>query len=126
MYLQNLARGNQEKQNCVKNLSGQAIDKGNVSRFPTPGPNTNFRHPVPVLGLSFMGPGSVSMVSDRRSLPEKQWPSNPALIFRSVTALLNQNKLTAVVKSSELWVSPVLLYILTALLYQIIAREIEA
>ena len=61
MYLQNLARGNQEKQNCVKNLSAQAIDKGNVSRFPTPGPNTNFRHPVPVLGLSL----SLSWVLDQ-------------------------------------------------------------
>ena len=80
----------------------KAIAKGNVSNFPTLGhplavalpeaPNfTNFRHPM-----------ALSWVLDRfqwfwpagsqfaRLLERKQWQSNPAVILRSVTALLNQ------------------------------------
>ena len=65
-----------------------------------------------------------SNASDRRLDPSllerKQWQSNPAVILRSVAALLNQNKLPAVVKLSRnhtdcgSWCY-----------YQMIAREIE-
>ena len=109
------------------NLSAKAIAKGNVSSFPPEAPTTNFRHPMP---LSLMDLGLdhfqwfPSNASDRRLDPSllerKQWQSNPAVILRSVAALLSQNKLPAVVKLSRnhtdcgSWSY-----------YQMIAREIE-
>ena len=74
--------------------SVKAIAKGNVSNFPTRG------LPLPISAIPWLSHGSWSL--DRfqwfwpagsqfaRLLERKQWQSNPAVILRSVTALLNQ------------------------------------